>query len=120
ETRPCELNAAVTRAATLADQTPDPQLAALTAVAVLARSPYWMRLANLRGLASDDVVPAGPWGGALTIPPELRRFLATWHHERQPLAGAGAMPLFPGNSHGRASQPAIRRRPARLDAPASL
>jgi hypothetical protein len=86
ETRPCELNATVARAATLADQTPDPQLAALIAVAVLARCPHYLRLANLRGLASDGAVLAGPWGGALTVPPELRRFLATWHHEREPLA----------------------------------
>jgi hypothetical protein len=120
ETRPCELNAAVARAAALADQTPEPQLAALIAVAVLARCPHYLRLANLRGLASDGAVLAGPWGGALTVPPELRRFLTTWHHEREPPTGAGAMPLFPGNSHGRASQPAIRRRLARLDAPASL
>jgi hypothetical protein len=104
----------------LADQTPDPQLAALIAVAVLARCPHYLRRANLRGLASDGAVLAGPWGGALTIPPELRRFLTTWHHEREPLASAGAMPLFPGNSHGRAGQPAIRRRLAQLDAPASL
>jgi hypothetical protein len=104
----------------MADQTPDPELAALVVVAVLARCPHYIRLANFRGLASDGAVIVGPWGGALTIPPELRRFLATWHHERIPLAAAGAMPLFPGNSHGRTGQPAIRRRLARLDAPASL
>jgi hypothetical protein len=39
ETRPCELNTAAAHAAALADQTPDPELAALIAVAVLARSP---------------------------------------------------------------------------------
>jgi hypothetical protein len=42
------------------------------------------------------------------------------HHERKPHATAQSTPLFPGNSHGRARQPAIRRRLARLDAPASL
>jgi hypothetical protein len=30
------------------------------------------------------------------------------------------MPLFAGNSHGRISQPGIRRRLARVDTPASL
>ncbi|MCA1700740.1 MAG: hypothetical protein LC790_18275 [Actinobacteria bacterium] len=125
ETRPCQLNAAVSRAAVsraaaLADQSADPRLAALIAVAVLARCPHYIRLANFRGLASDGAVLAGPWGGALTIPPELRRFLATWHDERKPRATAQAIPLFPGNSHGRASQPAIRRHLTRLNAPASL
>lgn len=107
-------------ATALADQTPDPELAALIVVAVLARCPHYIRLANLRGLTSDGAALAGPWGSALTVPPELRRVLATWHHVREPLAAAGAMPLFPGNSHGRARQTAIRRRLARLDAPASL
>ena len=120
ETRPCELNAAVARAVALADQTPDPQLGALIAVAVIARCPHYIRLANLRGLASDGAVIAGPWGGALTVPPELRRFLATWHHQHKLSTNGRPQPLFPGNSHGRASQPAIRRHLARLDAPASL
>jgi hypothetical protein len=120
ETRPCEFNAAVARAAALADQTPDPELAALIVVAVLARCPHYIRLANFRGLATDGAVLAGPWGGPLTVPPELRRFLATWHHKRKPQATGHAIPLFPGNSHRRARQPAIRRRLARLDAPASL
>jgi hypothetical protein len=120
ETRPCELNAAIARAAALADQTPDAQLAALIVGAVLARCPHYLRLANLGGLASDGAVLAGPWGGALTVPPELRRFLATWHHEHKSPANGRAQPLFPGNSHGRAGQPAIRRRLAQLDAPASL
>lgn len=120
ETRPCELNTAAAHAAALADQTPDPNLAALIAVAVLARSPYYLRHANLRGLASDGTILVGPYGGVLAIPPELRRFLATWQHERQRHADGRPLPLFRGNSHGRISQPAVRRRLTRLNAPASL
>ena len=120
ETRPCELNTAAAHAAGLADQTPDPELAALIAVGVLARSPYYIRHANLRGLASDGAILAGPYGGMLAVPPELRRFLATWQHERTCQADGRPLPLFAGNSHGRISQPAIRRRLARLDAPALL
>lgn len=120
ETRPCELNTAAAHAAALADQTADPELAALIVVAVLARSPYYIRHANLRGLASDGAILVGPFGGVLAVPPELRRFLATWQNERQRHADGRPVPLFPGNSHGRISQPAVRRRLARLDAPASL
>ena len=120
ETRPCELNAAVAHAAALADQTPDPQLAALIALAALTRSPYYLRHANLRGLASDGAILVGPYGGVLAIPPELRRFLATWQRERRHDANDRAIPLFASNSHGRISQPAVRRRLTRLDAPASL
>jgi hypothetical protein len=120
ETRPCELNAAVAHAAALADQTPDPQLAALIATAALTRCPYYLRHANLRGLASDGAVLVGPYGGVLAIPPELRRFLAAWQHERARQAAGRDIPLFTGNSHGRISQPAIRRRLARLDAPTTL
>jgi hypothetical protein len=108
------------RAAALADQTPDPQLAALIALAALTRSPYYLRHANLRGLAPDGAILVGPYGGVLAVPPELRRFLATWQHERARQAGGQAIPLFAGNSHGRITQPAIRRRLARLDAPATL
>ena len=120
EVRPFEFNAAVARATTLADQTPDPQLAALIAVAALSPSPPFIRLANLRGLASDGSVLVGPWGGALAIPPELRGFLATWHRELASIADVQLIPLFPGNSHRRVSEPAIRRRLAALNAPASL
>ena len=49
-----------------------------------------------------------------------RRFLATWRHARGRHADGRALPLFIGNSHGRISQPAIRRRLARLDAPVTL
>jgi hypothetical protein len=56
----------------------------------------------------------------LAIPPELRRFLASWHRERQQDANRRAIPLFAGNSHRRISQPMIRRRLARLDAPGTL
>jgi hypothetical protein len=120
EIRPCQLNAAVARAAALADQTPDPQLAALIAVAVLARCPHYIRHANFRGLAPDGAVLVGPWGGVLTIPPELRRFLATWHDHRKPLASDRTAPLIPGDTPGRPRPATIQRRLARLDAPASL
>lgn len=63
---------------------------------------------------------AGPWGGLLAIPPELRRFLATHHKQREPTADGTPAALFPGNSHGRLSQPAIRGALDALDAPASL
>src|SRR5215213_1401050 len=41
-------------------------------------------------------------------------------HERARQAVGRDIPLFTGNSHGRISQPAIRRRLARLDAPTTL
>jgi hypothetical protein len=110
----------VAHAAALADQTPDPQLAALVAIASLTRSPYYLRHANLRGLARDGAILVGPYGGLLMIPPELRRFLAAWQHERARQAASRELPLYAGNSHGRISQPAIRRRLARRDAPATL
>jgi len=56
---PCQFNAAVARAAALADQTPDPQLAALIVVAVLARCPHYIRHASLRGLTADGAVLVG-------------------------------------------------------------
>lgn len=39
EIRPCDFNAAIARAGALADQTPDPQLAALIALAAVSRNP---------------------------------------------------------------------------------
>lgn len=120
EVRPFQFNAAVARATALADQTPDPQLAALIALAAVRREPFCIRQANLANLASDGSVLLGRWGGTLAIPPELRRFLATWHHQRTPTATQRPSPLFLGNSHGRLSQPTIRRRLAALDAPTSL
>jgi hypothetical protein len=56
----------------------------------------------------------------LTIAPELRRFLATWHHHRKRLALDRTAPLFPGDTPGRLRPATIQRRLARLDAPASL
>lgn len=56
----------------------------------------------------------------LAVPPELRRFPATWQHERGRQHNGQATPLFAGNSHGRISQPAIRRRLTGLDAPVTL
>jgi hypothetical protein len=44
-------------------------------------------------------------------------FLATWHRQLAPIAdGDHRVPLFPRNSPGRLSQPAVRRRLAALDA----
>ncbi len=120
EIRPCDFNAATARAAALADQTPDPQLAALIALAAVCRDPFLIRQANLRALHPDGGALAGPWGGVLAIPPELRRFLATHHQQLEPLANRAPAALFSGTSHGRLSQPAIRRALAALDAPASL
>lgn len=120
EIRPCDFNAAIARAGALADQTPDPQLAALIALAAVARNPLVIRQANLRALRPDGSALAGPWGGVLAIPAELRRFLATHHQQRQPIANDEPASLFSGNSHGRLSQPAIRRALEALDAPASL
>jgi hypothetical protein len=122
EIRPCEFNAAIARAGALADQTPDPQFAALIALAAVSRNPLVIRHAHLRALSPEGSALAGPWGGVLAIPPELRRFLATHHHQQQqqPLATDQPVPLFPGSSHGRLSQPAIRRALEALDAPASL
>lgn len=120
EIRPCDFNAATARAAALADQSPDPQLAALIALAAVCRDPFLIRQANLRALHPDGGALAGPWGGVLAIPPELRRFLATHHQQLEPLANRAPAALFSGTSHGRLSQPAIRRALAALDAPASL
>jgi hypothetical protein len=64
--------------------------------------------------------PRRPVGGVLTVPPELRRFLATWHHHRRPLALDRTAPLFPGETRGRLRPATIQRRLAQLDAPASL
>jgi hypothetical protein len=71
---------------------------------------------------SPATAPSSPDPGAARSPsrPNSGASSPPWHHERIPPAAAGAMPLFPGNSHGRTGQPAIRRRLARLDAPASL
>jgi hypothetical protein len=105
ETRPCELNAAVGRAAALADQTPDPQLAALIAVSALTRSPYYLRHANLRGLARDGAILVGPYGGVLAVPPELRAFLATWQHERERQANGQAIPPSPATATDASASP---------------
>jgi hypothetical protein len=92
----------------------------LIAVAVLARCPHYIRHANFRGLAADGAVLVGTWGGVLTVPPELRRFLATYHQHRKRLARDRTAPLFPGDTPGRLRPATIQRRLAQLDAPASL
>jgi hypothetical protein len=120
ETRPCQFNHAVSRATTLADHSADPELAALIALAAIVRDPHFIQQANLGHVAADGSVIAGPCGGSTAIPPELRRFLATWKHKVGRRRPHPAVPLFPGSSHGRRGRPAIRRTLQALDAPASL
>jgi hypothetical protein len=120
ETRPCQFNHAVSRAAALADHSADPELAALIALAAVVRDLYFIQQANLVDLADSGSIIAGPWGGTTAIPPELRRFLATLKRKLGHERPHPAVPLFPGNSHGRRGGPAIRRTLQALDAPASL
>ena len=120
EVRPCEFNVAFARAAALADQTPDPQLAALIALAAVMRCPRYIRQLDHDTVASDGSRLYGPWGGLFAIPPELRRFIATQHQQLSTYAKRRSIAMLPGNSHGRMSQTAIRRALAELDAPASL
>ena len=120
EIRPFEFNAAVARAAALADQTADPQLAALIALAVMFRCPRFLRELNYHAVATDGSHICGPWGGIFAIAPELRRFIATQHQQLQPHADGQPRPFLPGTTNGRVSQPSIRRALAELDAPASL
>jgi hypothetical protein len=106
ETRPCELNATVAHAAALADQTPDSQLAALIVIAALTRSPYYLRHANLRGLAPDGAILVGPYGRRTRRPtrtPPLPRHLAA--RTRTP--------------RQRPRDPALRRQQSRTHEPAS-
>lgn len=120
ETRPCDFNTAIARAAALADQVPDPQLAALIALAAVCRDPHIIRHANHRALHPSGNLLAGPWGGVLAIPPELRRFLATHHKQREPAAEGTPAALFSGNSPAASANPRSGRALATLDAPASL
>jgi len=120
EVRPCEFNPAFARAATLADQTPDPQHAALIALAAVMRCPHYIRELDYNTVAADGSRLYVPWGGLFAIPPELRRFIATQHEHLSAYAKHRSIAMLPGNSHGRMSQAAIRRALAELDAPASL
>ena len=120
EVRPCEFNAAFARAAALADQTPDPQRAALIALAAVIRCPRYLRALDHHTIAADGSRLYGPWGGLLAIPPELRRFIATQHHHLSAHAQHRPIAMLPGSAHGRMSQQSIRRALAELDAPASL
>lgn len=119
EIRPFEFNAGVARAVALADQTPDPELSALIAITAVCRSTLLVRHANLRGLAHDGSFLVATWGGTYAIPPELRRFLATWHQQLTPIANRSRLPVFPW-SHALRSQHSIRRSLDALDAPAWL
>lgn len=119
ETRPCQFNHAVSHATALADQSADPELAALIALAAIVRDPHFIQQANLADLVASGSMIVGPWGGTTAIPPELRRFLATWKHRLGRERTQPAAPLFPGSSHGRRDRPAIRRTLQALDAPAS-
>ena len=120
EIRPCQFNAVVAHAAAFADQTADPQQAALISLAAVIRCPLLLRELNYRAVAADGSRLCGPWGGVIAIPPELRRFIATHHQRLGPHANGRRLPLLPGGTHGRMSRPSIRRALAELDAPASL
>ena len=120
EVRPCEFNAAIACAAALADQTPDPQLAALVALAVTFRCAQFLRELNDISVATDGSYVCGPWGGVFAIAPELRRFITTYHHPLPSRPDGRPRPYFAGTSYGRMSQPSIRRALAELDAPESL
>ena len=120
EVRPCEFNAAFARAAALADQTPDPQRAALIALAAVIRCPRYIRALDHGTVAADGSRLYGPWGSLRAIPPELRRFIATQHEHLSEYAQHRRVAMLPGSAHGRMSQQSIRRALAELDAPASL
>lgn len=120
ERRPLAFNEAVTRAAALADQTANLQLAALIAVALIHRDPYAIRETNRLGLAPDASVLLDPFNGASAIPTDVRRYLTTWRRHLKTVATRQDYPLFPGQSHGRLSRPAIRRRLDALDVPNAL
>ena len=116
EVRSCEFNATYARAGTLADQTCEPQLAALIALAAVMRCPRYIRELDHNTVAADGSRLFGPWGGLFAIPPELRRFIATQHEHLSTYAKHRSIAMLPGNSHGRMSQTAIRRALAELDA----
>jgi hypothetical protein len=120
EVRPCQFNAAFARAAALADQTPDPQLAGLIALAAVLRCPHYIRELDHNTVAIDGSRLYGPWGGVFAIPPELRRFIATQHQHLSTYTQHRSIAMLPASSHGRMSHKAIQRALAELDAPASL
>jgi hypothetical protein len=120
EIRPCQFNAAIARAAALADQTADPKHAALIALAAMFHCPRFLRELNYRAVGGDGSLVCGPWGGVFAIAPELRRFVATQHQQLQPHTAGRPLPFLPGTAHGRMSQPSIRHALAELDTPATL
>jgi hypothetical protein len=120
EIRPCQFNAAFARATALADQTPDPQCAALIALAAVIRCPRYLRALDHNTVAADGSRLYGPWGGLFAIPPELRRFIATQHEHLSAYAQQRRVAMLPGSAHGRMSQQSIRHALAQLDAPVSL
>ena len=120
ETRPYQWPQAVSRAAVLADEAADPQLAAVIALNLVYRHAPTVRRATVGATASDGSIVGIDWGGLRAIPPPLRRALVT---QRQRLVDAGARPrdpLLPGTSHGRMSAPEIQRALGELDAPTSM
>ena len=119
EVRPGEFKVAFARAAALAGQTPDPQLAALIALAAVVCCPRYIRELDHGTVAADGRRLCGP-GGLCAIPPELRGLIATHHQHLSAYAQRRSIAMLPGSSHGRMSQAAIRRALAELDAPASL
>lgn len=63
--------AAFARAAALADQTPDPQLAALIALAAVMRCPRYIRELDHHAVAADGSRLYGPWGGLFATRPNF-------------------------------------------------
>jgi hypothetical protein len=121
EVRPCAFNAVATRAAELADRIADPTTAALVVLSALCRSPFGICHLDCGQLAPDGRAFITAYaGGVHAVPPELRRYLATYHERMATSEATSRTPLFPGSSHGRSSQPAIRRALAALAAPASM
>lgn len=120
EVRPCEFNATTARAAALADQTADPQHAALIALAAVVRCPRYLRELDHHAIAADGSRLYGPWGAVVAIPPELRRFIATHHKHLTPHANRRGCPFLLGSTGGRMSRPSIQRWLADLDAPTSM
>ena len=68
ELRPCEFNVAFARAAALADQSPDPQLAALIALAAVVRCPRYIRALDHHTIAADGTPALRTLGRPLRRP----------------------------------------------------
>ena len=114
EVRPCEFNAATSRAAALGDQTPDPQLAALIALAAVIRCPRYIRALDQHTVASDQPTPR-PWGG-------VSRSRPSYDASSPPSTSTSAIrsalpncdvPRQPARSHGPGVNPPCARRARR-------